>query len=295
MLIILETKMFFKIYQTTFKNIYRSPIFWMMFVIFGLVAVEIITKPSYVAYRAELKELIPDTDPRFILGYSKYVQHVSNTMNANLLRYAMPLFTAITTVLVLNRDHGDNFFEIEKAAGMKSSKYVYARFLALFILNLVVVTFMAYFYLHLYIFTRGGVKNLGLWEYIVDSTVRMMRHILFRAIPTIVFFIGFTYCVGSMFKSGFAAAVLSVCYVGLYCEAGALRYRIGHIYWDYLSYIPDKLLYYFHHYDYEEEFEFALQTFDTSLAKAVLCIGILVGIGMVYTAIAYLRTRKRDR
>ena len=288
--------MFFKIYQTTLKNIYRTPIFWMMFVMFGLVALEIITKPFYGSYSMEFNEMIPDTDPRYIVGYSTYVQHVSNTMSGRLLYYAMPLFTTMTTVLVLNRDCGDNFFEIEKAAGMKPAKYVFARLFAIFTLNLIVATIMAYFYLHLYVFTRGGVKNLGLWEYIVDSTVRMMRHILFRAVPTIVFFIGFTYCVGSMFKSGFAAAVLSVCYVGLYCEAGALRYRIGHIYWDYLSYNPEKLVGYFHQYDgYEEEFEFALQASDTNLGKALLCICILVGLGMVYTAIAYLRTRKRDR
>ena len=287
--------MFFKIYQTTFKNIYRSPIFWMMFALFGFIAWEVITQPSYSEYRMELKELIYDTDPRYILRYNKYVQRVSNVMSGSLLYYAMPLFTAITTVFVLNRDHGDNFFEIEKAAGIKPANYVFARLFAIFTLNLVVVTIMAYFYLHLYVFTRGGVQNMGLWEYIGDSTVRMLRMIIFRAIPTIVFYIGFTYCIGSLFKSGIIAALSSIGYIIFYA-AGSLmiRHRIGSLYWNYLSPNPAKLQKYFHHYDLDD-FENMLQTSDTDLGKAVLCIGILVGLGVIYSAIAYLRTRKRDR
>ncbi len=266
-----------------------------MFAIFGLIAWEILTQPSNGFYSIELNEMIVDTDPRYILGYGSYVQRVSNTMSGELLYYAMPLFTAITTVLVLNRDHGDNFFEIEKAAGINPAKYVFARLLALFTLNLIVVTIMAYFYLHLYVFTRGGVNNLGLWAYIADSTVRMMRMIVFRAVPTIVFYIGFTYCIGSLFKSGIIAALSSIGYVIFYTVGNLmLRNRVAPIYWNYLSPDPKKLQSYFHYYDHEE-FEFMLQSSNTSLGKAVLCIGILVGLGALYTAIAYLRTRKRDR
>lgn len=287
--------MFFKIYQTTFKNIYRTPIFWMMFALFGLIAWEVIAKPVYGYHSIELNEIINDTDPRYILGYGSYVQRVSNTMSSELLNYAMPLFTAITTVLVLNRDHGDNFFEIEKAAGLEPVKYVFARLLAIFTVNIVVVTIMAYFYLHLYVFTRGGVKDLGLWEYMADSTVRMMRMILFRAVPAIVFYIGLTYCIGTLFKSGIIAALSSIGYVIFYAAGSfTLKFKIAPIYWDYLSPDPGKLKHYFHYYDHEE-FELMLQRFDTNLEKAALCIGILVGVGVFYTVIAYLRTRKRDR
>ena len=76
-----------------------------------------------------------------------------------------------------------------------------------------------------------------------------------------------------------------------------LRHRIAPIYWEYLSPDPRKLKMYFHCYDhmYVEEFEHTLQKYETSLGQAVLCIGILVGLGVVYTAIAYLRTRVRDK
>ena len=75
-----------------------------------------------------------------------------------------------------------------------------------------------------------------------------------------------------------------------------LRFRVAPIYWEYLSPNPRKLQGYFHYYDFDrEEFEFALQIHDTNFEKAVLCIGILVGLGMVYTAVAYLRTRVRDK
>jgi len=123
----------------------------------------------------------------------------------------------------------------------------------------------------------------------------MMRMIVFRAVPTIVFYIGFTYCIGSMFKSGFIAAISSIGYIIFYAAGyGKIGNRFSSTYWEYLSHDPGKLKHYFHYYDHEE-FAFALQSYDTSLGKAVLCIGILVGLGVVYTAIAYLRTRKRDR
>jgi len=139
------------------------------------------------------------------------------------------------------------------------------------------------------------VRNLGLWEYITDSIVRMMRMILFRAVPTIVFYIGFTYCIGSLFKSGIIAAFSSIGYIIFYAVASfMLRFRVAPTYWDYLSPDPEKLNDYFHYYDHEE-FVYQLQRSETNLGKAVLCIGILVGLGVLYTAIAYLRTCKRDR
>jgi len=271
--------MFFKIYKTTFKNIYRSPIFWMLFVLIAFVAWDIIF----------------DTDPRYVLGYNTYVKTVSNTMSSDVLYYLMPLFTSITTVLVVNRDHGDNFFEIEKAAGVKPIQYVFARLLAIFTLNLIVVTIISYLYLDLYVFIRGGVKYMGLWEYITDSTVRMLRMIIFRAVPLIVFYIGFTYFIGSLFKSGIAAAIGSISYVAFYAIGYLmLRLRVGEIYWDYLSPSPLKLTMYFHYYDHTE-FEWLITTFQISMGDAILCISLLVGLGVIYSTIAYLCTRKRDR
>jgi len=287
--------MFFKIYKTTFKNIYRSPIFWMLLALFAFVAWQVVVEPRYGVYGGESGKMIWDTDPSFVLEYNRYIQTVSNTMSSDVLYYVMPLFTAISTVLVLNRDHGDNFFEIEKSAGVKPIQYVFARLWAIFTLNLIVVTIISYFYLHLYVFTRGGVDQMGLWDYITDSTVRMLRMIIFRAIPTIVFYIGFTYCIGSVFRSGIAAAIGSISYVAFYAVGYLmLRLRVGEFYWDYLSPSPTKLKMYFHTYD-GPGFVNIKAIFQGYAKDVVLCISLLVGLGVIYSTIAYLCTRKRNR
>lgn len=286
--------MFFIIYKTTFKNLFRSPLFWMMFALFGFIAFEIVTSPSYGYYVPELNELIMDTDPRFVLEFNAYVQHISNTVG-KLMGYAMPLFTVVSVVLILNRDYGDNFYEIEKAAGMKPRQYLFGRFAALVTLNFIVAVVFSFFFLHLYVFTRGGVSELDLWTYLTDSAVRLMRHVIFRAMPAVLFYIGLTYCVGSLFRSGILASVCSVGYIILYYTTNyMLRNRVNPLYFDYLSPSPKKLLYYLHYYD-SELFEGVLVQMDTDLGKAALCVCILVGLAVAYSAIAYLRTRKRDR
>ncbi len=287
--------MFFTIYKTTFKNLFRSPLFWMMFALFGFIAFDIATNARYGYYVPELNELIMDTDPRFVLKFNPYVQLTSNTVSNVLLSYAMPLFTVVSVVLILNRDYGDSFYEIEKSAGMKPTQYLFGRFAALITLNFVVAVVFAFFFLHLYVGTRGGVAELDVWTYITDSTVRLMRHVIFKAMPNVLFYIGFTYCVGSLFRSGILASVCSVGYIILYYVTNyMLRNRVNPLYFDYLSPSPKKLFYYLHYYD-SELFEGVLVQMDTDLGKAALCVCILVGLAVAYSAIAYLRTRKRDR
>ena len=287
--------MFFSIYKTTVRNLVRAPIFWMMFVLFGFIAFEIITKPSYGYFDFELDELIMDTDPRFVLEFRSYVQHVSNIINSDLMFYALPLFSAVSVVLILGRDYGDNFYEIEKAAGTKPTQYLFGRLAALVTVNFIVAVVMAYFFLHLYVITRGGVAGLDAWTYIADSTVRMMRHLIFRIIPALLFYIGFTYCAGSLFRSGIAAALCSIGYVVFVVVMTArLRFRVDPFYFDYLSPTPNKLSKYLHWYD-SELFEDQIVSLETSFCKAAICVCILVGLGVLYSAIAYLRTRNRDR
>ena len=289
--------MFFSIYKTTVRNLVRAPIFWMMFVVFGFVAIELVIKGSYGYYDFELNELIMDTDPRFVLSYTTYVQHASNTVGTELLLYAMPVFTIVSVVLILNRDYGDNFYEIEKAAGTKPTQYLIGRLSALVTVNYIVAIVTAFFILHPYVITRGGVEGMDVWTYIADSTVRLMRHVIFRAFPALLFYIGFTYCVGSLFRSGAAAAICSIGYMIFYVVARSrLQFRVHPFYFDYLSPNPHKLERYLHFYDSDPyQFDSTVRMANTNLTKAAICVCILVGLGALYSTIAYLRTRKRDR
>ncbi len=286
--------MFYSIYKTTLKNIRRSAIFWMLIVLLGIFVWQRVAEPAYTIYLST-GETIFDTDPRFVLGMRRYVQEVSNICGS-LLSYIVPLFTTVSTVLTLNRDLGDRFFEIEKAAGISPIKYVAGRFCAILSLNVIILTLASYLILHLYVFTRGGVDGVGVWEYICDSTVRMARHIIFRGVPAIVFYIGFTYCIGNIFKNGIAAAVASISYILFNYRVGVVMFGVIGIptYWNYFSHNPRKLSNFFHYYDHSS-FNFMLRTYDTNLTKAVICICLLVGSGLIYSVISYLCTRVRDK
>lgn len=287
--------MFFTIYKTTFKNILRSSMTWMVLAVFGFITYSVLTQASYKIYSFEYKETLLDTDPRFVFEFEQYVQSIINLLNGRLMSFAMPLFTVVTTVLVLNRDYGDQFYEIEKAAGLKPSQYLFGRLAALVTLNFIVLTTMAFLFLHIYFILRGGVPELGWFRYFTDSAVRMMRLVVFFAMPTILFYIGFTYCVGSICKSGLAGAAVSIGYIiftmidNIILSAGKWAW-----YFNYFSPMPQKVETCFHYYD-TDRFQSLIVLMDTDLGKVALCIGIFVGLAVIYSAIAYLLMRKRDR
>ena len=287
--------MFSAIYKTTFKNLFRSVIFWMMFVVFGFVVFELLTKGSHGYFSFEYNEMIRDTDPRYVIDYHQYIQRIYNIVQSTLMYYAMPLFTSVSVVIILNRDYGDNYYEIEKAAGVKPAKYIFGRLAALVTINYIVVVLLALAILHIWIYTRGGVPALDLQTYIIDSTVRMIRLVSFYAMPALLFYIGFTYFIGSLFRSGFMASVCSIGYVIFYAVVNLMfRSRIAPWYFEYLSTSPKKLGHYLMFYD-TDLFETFIMERDTDLGKAAICFGALVGLALLYSSIAYLRTRKRDR
>ncbi len=286
--------MFLATYKNTIKNIIRAPTFWLLLLLFVFEFIDVLTTSHFGYYDLNLKEQIFDTDVRFVVTCDFYLKYIANSYSY-IMFDIMPIFTAVTTVLVLNRDYGDNLYEIEKAAGIKPTHYFFGRLTALgtFLIGIGFVVCFARF--HTYIFTRGGVPSMDLVTYFTDSTVRLLRIFIFTAIPPILVNIAFTYCFGTLFRSGIPAAVVSVGYGILNTVVyQRLRLRMNPLYFDYVSPPQLKLFGYLYYYD-TDKFEQALEQFETDIGKAALCVCILVGLAVLCSSIAYLRTRKRDR
>ena len=287
--------MFWQIYKTTKKNILRSGTFWMLLVVFVYITFDIIIHHWYSYYSFEYREMIIDTDPRFVLDFETYVKTTYNVVLGKLNFFLMPLFACVSTVLVLNRDYGDNFYEIEKGAGVKPGMYLLGRIVALVTLNFAIAVIAAFGFFHLYMFTRGGIPSMDLWTYITDSTIRIMRNIVFYAMPGILFYIGFTYFLGCFLRNETATAFISIGYALFYATSVMmLRIKIPQVYFDYLSPSPSKLGHYLYAYD-SDQFNSITTMMNTDLGKATLCVCILVGLFIFYSVISYLRTCKRDR
>lgn len=276
--------MYCKTFMTTVKNLIRSATFWLVFVIFAIITI----------YGAAEGFYIGDDAPDVVLKYTDFVECVTNSIVAKLLMYSAPIFTVITVVLILHRDYGDSFFEIEKAAGISPFRYLAGRLTALIVINFVVLVFMNMLCLHYYIITRGGVDGMSVGSYLWESTIRLLRVDIFVGMPCLLLYIGLTYCVGALFKNGIPAAIVSMGYaIMFYASYLMFRRRIADVYFEYLSPIPKKLRGFFQWYD-TDRFEMGLEHYKTSLFDVTLCIGFLVGVGILLSVIAYLRIRKRN-
>lgn len=284
--------MFFVTYKNTIKTLFRSWTFWLAL---GAVALIAVVDQPVVTFAEGYK---PDS-----LSLSLYNQQVYNYVYASFLFYALPIFTVITTVLVLNRDYGDQFFEIEKAAGVRLPHYFFGRLFAIITVQLVFLFLASGALLHAYVTGWGGVEGLSLGEYLADSTFRLLYIILGGALPCVLFYVGLTYMVGTLFRSGIAAAVTGFGSIILFVVLQLFKMNLTRVqnikaaefYFDYFCHTPDKLKGFLFFWNIEGGWEqMAMRPFYTSLGKAALSFAILMGLFAVFAAVSYWRVHKRE-
>lgn len=282
--------MFLVTCKTTYKNIVRTKTFWLVTVILFLVAVNHASRACYGVFMPEYNEVIMDTDPRFVLNYQNYIQHITNSLET-LLSYAGPVLSVVSVILIVQRDHGDHFFEIEKSVGLPYAKYVLGRILPLITICFCTITLCSFFSLHLYVFLREGVANIGLWKYLTDATVRLLRSNLLRTLPCITIYITLTYSVASLSKNAILSAVTGLGYVLLNMILGMYFLTAESVYINYFSPTPLKIMHYLYYYD-TEWFE-TIPILETTLAEILLCIGNATVISVSLALLSYNLVRKR--
>ena len=279
--------MWSKTYINTIKNIFRSASFWLLFLILIITAISGAINGYYVG----------DDEPGTILSHNDYIQVITNSLISTLAFTALPFFSIVTTVLVINRDYGDDFFEIEKAAGVNYLKYLTGRLAAIISIVAVVTVITHALCLQLYLYTRGGVPYLDKWGYVGDSIIRMLRADFCVMIPSLIFYVALTYFFGTIFKKGIHAALSTSIYLlSYYVSFTRFRFRFtGDIitnYFDYFSPLPWKLRMYFQDFD-SEWHDYTIYMADTSLNDAIFCVLFLIVVSIAFSLISYLRTRKR--
>ena len=276
--------MFLTTYKNTFKNLIRAVTFWLIVAVLIIVMIQSASEGFYLG----------DNDPNFLLNYKDYVQCIINSLASRLLMYALPIFAVITVILILNRDYGDKFFEIEKAANVKPSFYLYGRLSALISINFLALFLSNLLCMYWYLYTRGGVEGLTTWETISETLIRVLRVDIFVGMPSLIFYIGLTYFVGALFKNGIPAAIVGMGYsLGFYAAYLMLRFRISEDYFNYFSPIPKKLRQFFHYYN-TEWFEDMITRQKTSVAHVAFCISFLVGVSIICNIISHIVIRKRN-
>lgn len=283
--------MTFCCYKSTIKNLLRSPTFWLCFGVLIVVSIESGLRASHGIYDQTIKEVIYDTDPRYILEYKPFIQWINNGVS-RLISYMLPIFCVATTAIVLSRDYGDRFYEVEKAAGIKPFTYCIARIAALLTINTIVSILASFLVIHLYVITRGGVFDIGLLDYVAESTLRILRTDTMRVLPCILFYICLTYLLGTLFKNTVVASTGGMAYA-IFCYAHSyFNITKDGFFIDFIVPNPSKLQNYLHYYD-TEWFDDVIVLLNTSSQEAFACIGILLSFSLLFFLISYLRIRKR--
>lgn len=271
--------MFRATYKNTIKNMFRSPTFWLMFVFLLGICV-------YKSFR---------TSYRGVYGYETYVQNVRNCVVAAVCMYAMPLFTVSSVAVVLKRDFNDNFYEIEKAYGVKSGCYLTARLAALLTVNFIVVLIAVFFNFHLSTALRSMVKDMTLGTYLLDSTVRLFCFSVVVAFPCVLFYVGLAFGIGNLFRSSLASAITGVAYIVAYFVVYLifrlkLMFEYGIDLFAWLPGLPRHVIDYFKYYG-TDRYENYVKSL--SLTDVFLAFGIIFASFALFYVLSYLRQRKR--
>lgn len=275
--------------KNTFKNTVRSVSFWLIVLIFALIAFYNVGSLSYSQYDLELKEYIYDTDPRFSLDYQGYIKQFCTVFDM-LMPYAVPLLAIVSTALIVFRDYGDNFFEIEKASGIKPIRYLAGRLGTLIVINVLITTVVAMIMLHAIVLPRNGYTGSNYW---IESSLRILQNVFARAFPCICFYVTFVYALSTIVRNGFLSSALCLgCMIACYA-ADLLSVSNTGIFLEYLTPTgSNKVIYYLYYYD-TEWFDWMLETFNSSWTEAFVCWSILMGTAGFFFILAYFRIRKR--
>lgn len=288
--------MFFATYKNTFKTLLRSAIIWLCVVLVLFLVFERAVKVNYgytIVEDGKILGQVVDTDPEFELSYENYIQLTMNAMRNWVMYYALPLFCVVTTMVVLSGDFRNGLFEIEKANGVKATKYFFGRLTALLSINIVLCLLCSFSSICYYYFSRGGVDGYHIISFIQTTVINVFRTFLGAMFPAILFFIGLTYVSISLLKSGLAGAVIGFGYVLFeYATKTHLTLRMPSVYHDYLTPKPNKLYYYWGYYDNPEIAASIPELFEKN--QVVLCTAIILIASLLIFAISYLCLRKRE-
>ena len=277
--------MFRSTVRNTTKTLLRSRTVWLVLIVFAFIMIRRGVQP-HVLY-------MPGYEPLHI-SFRDFAMELSVAVYTG-LDYPLPIFTVVATVLVLNRDCGDSFFEVEKAAGVKPSRYLLGRMCAVAAVSFAAQWILSFVELQLAVYNRSSLEGYTLPRYLGLSVYRLTYVNLCTALPTILFYIGFVYLIGMLFRNGIAATVGGFAYtmISYYGWSHFRREIDAEIYVGYINPLAEKLRNYFMYQGLEDEQKW-LAVGDTSLLKALIAIGILVIACVCCSLLSYLLVRKRE-
>ena len=289
--------MFSATYKATLKNLIRAALLWVMVMLIFAVATARVTSVNYtraIVENGKILKTVTDLEEEFHIDYHGYVQALRNNF-ATMSVYAYPLFAIVSVMLVLSRDFKDNFFEIERAGGVRASTYFFGRLSAVLTVNIIVGVVTSLFHSHFYCITRDVMGNLdmSLWSYVSETTVRVLRLFFCGHLPGVIFYIGLTYMAGCLLKNGFLGSLVgSSWFMFLYAAMkNNINVKLTKTY-QFLS--PHASGFYLYWGYYDTEFFVSEYISLWSTEELILHTAVTVGVGIIGFAVSYFCIKKRN-
>ena len=287
--------MFYSIYKTTLKTVFRSRTARLALGLLVVLIVNYAICGGHDYYDISTGETIVDTAPRYALSFETYRQNVlMNYACISTMLYLFPLFAIIAALAVLLRDFGDSYFEIEKAGNVRPLSYYVARLLGIMSVVMVVAIGLTLLWIYWYVFSRGGVDGYSFGFVLKDVFLRVWKYIIGLMLPILLAIVSATLCLGNLFHNALFAALGSLAFVVVNYLCWRVRHARGWLpYFHYLSTVPQKLHMVLAAYDREDPIGF-MNLLSTNPKLALICVGIAVGAALLYSVIAHLRIRSRE-
>ena len=287
--------MFRSIYKNTWKTLFRSVTLWLAMLVLLGISVFYVYEQVFFYWEAAkgVQQFLPDYVPELLP--ESLITEVDNAVNAGFLPYQISVFAVIATALVLNRDYGDQFFEIEKAAGVSPFRYTAGRLAALLSASVVVLEVFSFVVLHTVLIGKGGVAGQNAFQTMLTTFPRLTCGVLFKGIPHLCFYIGLTYLFGTLFRNGPVGGAVGFVQVILYRTLYTLYWldESWKPYFQYFSPSPSILRFYVTYVGTPNE-EAVFTREGVTVGGMVFCVVFLVGIGLLCAAVSYWRTRRRE-
>ena len=233
--------------------------------------------------------------PVLLLSFG-YLKLIPNALLLWTMSYGMPLFSVISTMIAINGDYKNGFFEIEKAGGVKPICYLSGRLAAIFTVNLAVLVLTSYTAVYTYCFTRG-LADMTTLELLSDSIPRVFRQILICELPVVLFYIGLSCAVAALFKNGTFSVMLCAAYIVImYSFRRSLSFSLGsnlfsRYFWPHKFYAYQ----YVNLYDTEYVNEPQLYGYmPYPIREVAMWATVFVLLAMILYTVCYICTRKRS-
>ncbi len=230
--------------------------------------------------------------------FLKSPPHLAGAFSGLQLREAVPFVSIVLTLLILNRDYNDSFYEIENAANVKPHTYFLGRIFGIAAAFLSIHYLIGEVLVNFSVARWGGVEGMSFGSYLLNVISGGLLHEITEVLPCVLLYASMTYAFAALFRNNFAGGIVSFIHFISYrlfilgWKPKGFWRTVVEFYIDYMSQEPRMLLDYIKYYTIAKEDYYSWGA--STLGEAALALGIMIAFIAIFSVLACRCIRKRE-